>query len=80
MTQIRIPRPRAEVVAWTDERVAAHHAVAWDAWLHGTVAVYDESGHDVLVVPMSSPSMTALHVAERLYTLGAVRRIGSTAR
>ena len=38
MTLIQNPHPHAEVVAWTDERVAVHHAAAWDAWLHGTVA------------------------------------------
>ena len=75
MTLIQHPHPHAEVVAWTDERVAIHHAAAWDAWLHGTVAVMHDGDHDVLVVPVEELRDTAQHYAERLYRLGSVKRL-----
>jgi len=75
MTALQVPSPRAEVVAWTDERVAVHHAAAWDAWLHGAVAVVNDGDHDVLVVPMIELPAAARHVAERLYALGSIHRV-----
>jgi hypothetical protein len=77
MSELRIPRPRAEVVAWTDDLVSPYRNAAWDAWLHGTVAVLEHDGQDVLVVPMAEPPAQARRVAERLYALGAVQRLTS---
>jgi hypothetical protein len=76
MSELRIPRPRAEVVPWTDDLVSSYRSQAWDAWLHGSVAVLEYDGHDVLVVPPDAVSRSGQRFAERLYLLGAVQRLG----
>lgn len=75
MTELRIPRPRAEVVPWTDDLVSSYRMRAWDAWLHGSVAVVERDGHDLLVVPLDAVTRAGQLVAERLYRLGAVLRL-----